>query len=59
MKQKLWLPVITCLAYCINTELYKAIDYRREQAHVLVQHQENQGKYIRLFRAVGFGLQPF
>ena len=26
MKQKLWLPVIICLAYCIDKELYKAID---------------------------------
>ena len=40
MKQKLWLPVITCLAYCIDKELYKAIDYLREQVRVLVEHQE-------------------
>jgi hypothetical protein len=48
MKQKLWLPVITCLAYCIDKELYKAIDYLREQVRVLVEHQENQGNRIRL-----------
>ena len=48
MKQKLWLPVITCLAYCIDKELYKAIDYLREQVRVLVEEQENQGNRIRL-----------
>ena len=35
MKQKLWLPLVTCLAYCIDKELYKAIDYLREQVRVL------------------------
>ncbi len=48
MKEKLWLPVITCLAYCIYKELYKAIDYLREQVRVLVEHQENQANRIRL-----------
>jgi len=48
MKQRLWLSLITCLAYCIDKELYKAIDYLREQVRVLVEHQEKQGKRIRL-----------
>jgi len=48
MKQKLWLTLITCLAYCIDKELYKAIDYLREQVRVLVEHQEKQDKRIRL-----------
>ena len=48
MKQKLRLPVVTCLAYCIDKELYKAIDYLREQVRVLVEHQEKQGDRIRL-----------
>ncbi len=48
MKQKLWLPLVTCLAYCIDKELYKAIDYLREQVRVLVEHQENQANRIRL-----------
>ena len=48
MKENLWLPVITCLAYCIDKELYEAIDYLREQVRVLVKHQENQGNRIRL-----------
>ena len=48
MKEKLWLPVITCLAYCIGKELYKAIDYFREQVGSLVEHQENRGNRIRL-----------
>ena len=40
MKQKLWLTLTTCLAYCIERELYKAIDYLREQARVLIEQQE-------------------
>ena len=48
MKQKLWITLATYLAYCIDKELYKAIDYLREQVRVLVEHQEKQGKRIRL-----------
>ena len=31
MKQKLWITLATYLAYCIDKELYQAIDYLREQ----------------------------
>ncbi len=31
MKKKLWLTLVGCVAYCIDKELYKAIDYLREQ----------------------------
>jgi hypothetical protein len=48
MKEKLWLTLVTCLAYCIDKELYKAIDYLREQVRVLVDHQEKQDKRILL-----------
>jgi hypothetical protein len=48
MKQKLWLTLITSLAYCIDKELYKAIDYLREQVQVLLEHQEKQNKRIVL-----------
>ncbi|HUU19978.1 MAG TPA: hypothetical protein VMW72_22690, partial [Sedimentisphaerales bacterium] len=48
MKQKMWITLATCLAYCIDKELYKAIDYLREQVRVLVEHQEKQNKCIRL-----------
>ena len=40
--------MITCLAYCIDKELYQAIDYLREQVRVLVEHQEKQDQRIRL-----------
>ncbi len=30
LKHELWLTIITSLAYCIDKELYKAIDYLRE-----------------------------
>jgi len=48
MKQGLWLSLTTRLAYCIDRELYKAIDYLREQVRVLVEHQERQDKRILL-----------
>jgi hypothetical protein len=48
MKQKLWLTLITCLAYCIDKELYKAIDYLKEQVRVLIEQQEKQNKRILL-----------
>ena len=48
MKERLWFQLVTCLAYCIDNELYKAIDYLREQVRVLVEHQETQGNRIRL-----------
>jgi hypothetical protein len=44
MKQKLWITLATYLAYCIDKELYQAIDYLREQVRVLVEHQEKQDK---------------
>ena len=40
--------MISCLAYCIDKELYKAIDYLREQVRVLVEQQEKQNKRIML-----------
>jgi putative transposase len=48
MKQKLWITLITYLAYCIDKELYKAIDYLKTQAEVLIEHQEKQNKRIIL-----------
>jgi hypothetical protein len=36
------------VAYCIDKELYKAIDYLREQVRVLVEHQEKKNKRILL-----------
>ena len=48
MKQKLWLTLITYLAYCIDKEHYKAIDYLREQVRVLIEHQEKENKRILL-----------
>ena len=48
MKQRLWLTLITYLSYCIDKELYKAIDYLREQVRVLIEHQEKENKRILL-----------
>ncbi len=48
MKEKLWLPLITCLAYCIDKEQYNAIDYLREQVRVLIEQQAKQNKRILL-----------
>lgn len=48
MKQRMWLTLATCLAYCIDKELYRVIDYLREQVRVLLEYQEKQDKRIRL-----------
>ncbi len=44
MKQQLWITLATYLAYCIDKELYKAIDYLREQVRVLLEQQEKQNR---------------
>jgi hypothetical protein len=36
------------LAYCIDKELYKAIDYLKEQVRLLIEQQEKQNKRILL-----------
>ena len=38
----------TSLAYCVDKELYKTIDYLREQVRVLLEQQEKQNKRILL-----------
>jgi len=48
MKQKLWITLLTYLAYCVDKELYKAIDYLKEQVRVLLEQQERQNKRILL-----------
>ncbi len=42
------LPSVVVSRYCIDKELYKAIDYLREQVRVLVEQQEKQNKRILL-----------
>lgn len=48
MRQKFWISLITYLSYCIDKELYKAIDYLKEQVRVLIEQQEKQNKRILL-----------
>ena len=36
------------LAYCIDKELFKAIDYFREQLRVLIEHRGKESKRILL-----------
>jgi hypothetical protein len=48
MKQKFWITLVTYLAWCIDRELYKGIDYLKEEVRVLVVLQEKQNKQIRL-----------
>ncbi len=48
MKQKIWLTLISCIAYCIDKELYKAIDYLKVQVEVLIEQQEKQNKRVLL-----------
>ncbi|MEN6386045.1 MAG: hypothetical protein ABFD79_12730 [Phycisphaerales bacterium] len=46
MKQKLWLTIITCLVYCIDKELYKAIEYLKEQVRVLKELQKKDKRIL-------------
>jgi putative transposase len=46
MKQNLWLTIVTCLAYCLDKELWKAIDYLKEQVQVLKEQQEKNKRIL-------------
>ena len=35
---------MSCLAYCVDKELYKAIDYLKEQIQVLLEQQAKDKK---------------
>jgi putative transposase len=46
MKQNLWLTLVACLAYCLDKELWKAIDYLKEQVRVLKEQQEKDKRIL-------------
>jgi len=46
MKENLWLTLVTCLAYCVDRELWKAIDYLKEQVRVLKEQQEKDKRIL-------------
>jgi len=46
MKENLWLTLVTCLAYCVDKELWKAIDYLKEQVRVLKERQEKDQRIL-------------
>ena len=46
MKQNLWLTRVTCLAYCVDKELWKAIEYLKEQVRVLKEQQERDKRIL-------------
>jgi len=46
MKRHLWLTMLTCLAYCLDKELWKAIDYLKEQVWVLKEQQEKDKRIL-------------
>lgn len=46
MKLNLWLTLVTCLAYCVDRELWKAIDYLKEQVRVLKEQQEKDKRIL-------------
>jgi putative transposase len=46
MKENLWLTMVTCLAYCLDQELWKAIDYLKEQVRVLKEQQEKDKRIL-------------
>ena len=42
MKQKLWVTAATRIAYCLDKELYKAIDYLKAQVEIMLEEQQNK-----------------
>jgi hypothetical protein len=46
MKENLWLTLVTCLAYCLDKELWKAIDYLKEQVRTLKEQQEKDKRIL-------------
>jgi hypothetical protein len=46
MKENLWLTLVTCLAYCVDKEHWKAIDYLKEQVRVLKEQQDKDKRIL-------------
>ena len=46
MRQKFWITLVACLAYCIDRELYRAIDYLKEQVRVLLEQQQKDNRIL-------------
>jgi len=46
MKHKSWITIATYIAYCINKELYKAIEYLKTQVEVLIEQQEKDKRIL-------------
>ena len=46
MKDNLWLAVVTCLAHCVDRELWAAIEYLKEQVRVLKEQQEKDKRIL-------------
>jgi hypothetical protein len=46
MKENLRLTMVTCLAYCLDEELWKAIDYLKQQVRVLKEQQEKDKRIV-------------
>ncbi len=46
MKQNLWLALVTCLAFCVDRELWKAMDYLKEQVRVLKEQKEKDERIL-------------
>jgi putative transposase len=50
MKENLWLTVVTYLAYCVDKDLWKAIEYLKEQVRVLKEQQEKDKRILLVNR---------
>jgi len=55
MKQNPWLTLMTCLAYCVDKELWKAIEYLKEQVKVLKEQQEKDKRLLLSDLMMGVG----
>ena len=46
MKRNLWLTMLNCLAYCLDKELWKAIDFLKEYVRGRkVQQEKDRGSH--------------
>ena len=46
MKRNLWLMIVTRLAYCLDEEVWNAIEYLKEQVRVPIEQHEKHRRIL-------------
>jgi hypothetical protein len=55
MRPNLWVAVALCFAYCSDKGLWKALEYRKEQARVLKEQQKDERRLMQDVPMIGVG----